>query len=75
MMFGFREALLLFVIVLVIFGAGKLPGVMGDLAKGIETFKAGLAEPEASTAQTTPEPGRLAPTAAPSSEAGEKQSG
>jgi sec-independent protein translocase protein TatA len=27
---------------LVLFGAGKLPRVMGDLAKGIKTFKAGM---------------------------------
>jgi hypothetical protein len=26
----------------VIFGAGKLPQVMGDVAKGIKSFKAGL---------------------------------
>ena len=31
-------------IVLLLFGAGKLPNVMGDLAKGIRSFKAGLKE-------------------------------
>lgn len=30
------------VLVLLMFGAGKLPGVMGDLAKGVKAFKAGL---------------------------------
>lgn len=73
--FGFWEALLLFVIVLVIFGAGKLPGVMGDLAKGIKTFKAGLADPEPPAAHTPSEPSKLAPPAAAASEAGGKQSG
>jgi sec-independent protein translocase protein TatA len=29
-------------IVLIIFGAGKLPRVMGDFAKGIKAFKAGM---------------------------------
>lgn len=29
-------------IVVLLFGAGKLPKVMGDLAKGIKNFKAGL---------------------------------
>lgn len=29
-------------LVLLLFGAGKLPGVMGDLAKGVKSFKAGL---------------------------------
>jgi sec-independent protein translocase protein TatA len=34
--------LLVLVVVLVIFGAGKLPNVMGDLGKGIRSFKSGL---------------------------------
>ncbi len=36
--------LLLVVVVLIVFGAGKLPNVMGDLAKGVKNFKKGLAE-------------------------------
>ena len=36
--------LLVVVIVLILFGAGKLPNVMGDLAKGVKNFKKGLAE-------------------------------
>lgn len=51
MAFGFWEALLILGIVLVIFGAGKLPTVMGDLAKGIKTFKAGLKEEEEPVAE------------------------
>ncbi len=46
MAFGFWEALLILAIVVIIFGAGKLPTVMGDLAKGIKTFKAGLKDEE-----------------------------
>jgi sec-independent protein translocase protein TatA len=30
------------VIILIVFGAGKLPRVMGDFAKGIKNFKAGM---------------------------------
>ena len=33
-------------IVLILFGAGKLPKVMGDLGKGIRNFKDGLKEDE-----------------------------
>jgi sec-independent protein translocase protein TatA len=33
---------LLLVVVLVVFGAGKLPQVMGDLGKGMRNFKSGL---------------------------------
>ncbi|KAA0587158.1 sec-independent protein translocase protein TatA [Azospirillum lipoferum] len=34
-------------VVLLLFGAGKLPSVMGDFAKGIRSFKAGLKDGEA----------------------------
>jgi sec-independent protein translocase protein TatA len=30
------------IVVLVVFGAGRLPNVMGDLGKGVRNFKAGL---------------------------------
>ena len=36
--------LLLVIVIFVVFGAGKLPNVMGDLAKGVKQFKKGLAE-------------------------------
>lgn len=38
-------------IVLVLFGAGKLPRMMGDFAKGIKAFKAGMKEEEEATEQ------------------------
>lgn len=34
--------LVVLIVVLVVFGVGKLPTVMGDLGKGIRNFKAGL---------------------------------
>ena len=34
------------VVVLLVFGAGKLPNVMGDMAKGVKAFKKGLKEEE-----------------------------
>jgi sec-independent protein translocase protein TatA len=37
--------LVVLAIVLVLFGAGKLPTVMGDLAKGIKAFKTGISDP------------------------------
>jgi sec-independent protein translocase protein TatA len=47
MSFGVWEVLLVLLIVLIIFGAGKLPQVMGDVAKGVRSFRAGLKdEPE-----------------------------
>ena len=61
MVFGFWEALLILAIVVVIFGAGKLPTVMGDLAKGIKTFKAGLKEEAPAGPPSAGEPGKLPP--------------
>jgi len=43
---SFGHMALLLAIVLVIFGAGKLPRMMGDLAKGIKAFKHGMREGE-----------------------------
>ena len=39
---GHWEIILILVIVLILFGAGKLPKVAGELAKGIKSFKRGL---------------------------------
>ena len=36
---GHWEIILILVIVLIVFGAGKLPKVAGELAKGIKSFK------------------------------------
>jgi sec-independent protein translocase protein TatA len=47
MSIGVWQVVLILVIVLIIFGAGKLPRVMGDVAKGIKNFKSGMAaEPD-----------------------------
>ncbi len=34
--------LVVILVIIVIFGAGKLPTVMGDLAEGIKAFKRGM---------------------------------
>ncbi len=47
---GITELALIAFIVLVVFGAGKLPKVMGDLGKGIKSFKEGLKETDKITA-------------------------
>ena len=43
--FGIGELVVILVIVLVIFGAGRLPEVMGSLGKGVQAFKKGLKDP------------------------------
>ena len=43
------QLLLILIVILVVFGAGKLPRVMGDLGKGIKNFKKGLSEDDDSS--------------------------
>jgi len=38
--------LIVLAIVLLVFGAGKIPQLMGDMAKGIKTFKKGMQDDE-----------------------------
>lgn len=42
MSLGIWEIVLLIVLVLLLFGAGKLPSVMKDVAAGVKAFKSGL---------------------------------
>jgi sec-independent protein translocase protein TatA len=41
------QILLIVLVVVLLFGAGKLPRLMGDFAKGIKSFKTGMREGEA----------------------------
>ncbi len=42
MSIGIWQVVLILVIVLILFGAGKLPKVMGDVASGVKNFKKGM---------------------------------
>jgi sec-independent protein translocase protein TatA len=46
MMGGFSMVhwIILLAVILLFFGAGRLPNVMGDFAKGIKAFRAGMKE-------------------------------
>ena len=50
MSIGPWQVIIVLVIILILFGAGKLPRVMGDLAKGVKNFKKGLNEEDRETA-------------------------
>ena len=54
--------LVVLVIILIVFGAGKLPRVMGDFAKGIKNFKAGMKDDDNDLAST---PAKLEETGPP----------
>ncbi|MEM1409671.1 MAG: twin-arginine translocase TatA/TatE family subunit [Pseudomonadota bacterium] len=56
---GWQQLLLVLVIVLVLFGGrGRISSLMGDMAKGIRSFRKGLAEDDGSEEQTD-KPGAL----------------
>jgi sec-independent protein translocase protein TatA len=66
--FSLMHWIVVLAIILILFGAGKLPRVMGDFAKGIKAFKAGMKEEdeaEATPAAQVPPPNAAASTAAP----------
>ncbi|MBT3939668.1 MAG: twin-arginine translocase TatA/TatE family subunit, partial [Pelagibacterales bacterium] len=42
MSIGIWQIVLILAIVLILFGAGKIPRVMGHVAKGIKSFKTGM---------------------------------
>ncbi|KQO81216.1 twin-arginine translocase TatA/TatE family subunit [Rhizobium sp. Leaf262] len=46
--------LIVLVIVLVLFGRGKIPELMGDVAKGIKSFKKGMADEDNTPPPTDP---------------------
>jgi sec-independent protein translocase protein TatA len=43
--------IIVLVVVLLLFGRGKIPELMGDLAKGINSFKRGMREDEKENAK------------------------
>lgn len=52
--FSIGHLLLVLVIVFVLFGAGKLPQVMGDLGKGIRSLRDGLKGDEKDSSKDEP---------------------
>ena len=62
--FSLMHWIVVLAIILILFGAGKLPRVMGDFAKGIKAFKAGMKEED--EAETVP-PAQVRPPAAATS--------
>lgn len=58
---GFRELVIILLIVLFAFGTKRLPGIMSDLAKGIRSFKDGMrddpAKPPVDDKSNTPPQG------------------
>lgn len=53
MMIGPWQIALIVILILLVFGAGRLPRVMEDLAKGIKSFKKGMKDDEADQPKIT----------------------
>ena len=68
------KILLLVALVLVVFGKGKFSDLMGDLAKGIKSFRQGLAEDDdEETVRLKPPPAIEAQSAASVGETARKE--
>jgi sec-independent protein translocase protein TatA len=52
--FSIFHWLVVLAIVLLLFGAGRLPSVMGDLAKGLKAFRSGLKDEGDKPAEPAP---------------------
>ena len=50
--FSLAHWLIVLAVVLIVFGPGRISGMMGDLGKGIRSFRQGMAEDE--TRDTAP---------------------
>ncbi|MFB2551646.1 twin-arginine translocase TatA/TatE family subunit [Ensifer soli] len=49
--FSIWHWLIVLVVVLLLFGRGKIPELMGDVAKGIKNFKKGMGEEDTAAAK------------------------
>lgn len=64
---GFWQILIVVLLVVLLFGRGKISDLMGDVAKGITSFKKGLKDDEEEVKETvqTLEPGATGEEASP----------
>ena len=46
MSIGFWQIAIVVILVVLLFGRGKISSLMGDVAKGIKSFKKGMASPD-----------------------------
>ena len=53
--FGLPELLIILVIIILLFGPGRIGKIAGELGKGIRSFKTGLSEKKEDEEETTEE--------------------
>ena len=54
MSIGFWQIAIVVVLVVLLFGRGKISSLMGDVAKGIKSFKKGMSSDDADQSKSTP---------------------
>ena len=55
MSIGFWQIAIVVVLVVLLFGRGKISDLMGDVAKGIKSFKKGMKDPSQDTDKDPPQ--------------------
>ncbi|MEJ2125504.1 MAG: twin-arginine translocase TatA/TatE family subunit [Alphaproteobacteria bacterium] len=55
-MLSLPQILLVLLVIVLLFGRGKISEVMGDVAKGIRSFKKGISEDDESAAEANSSP-------------------
>jgi sec-independent protein translocase protein TatA len=70
---SFWHILIVLLVVVMLFGAGKIPRLMKDLGSGVTAFKRGLKEGTDDTAQASSAPGSAPQIQSHPSSAGEKK--
>ena len=63
--FSIWHILIFAVILLLLFGGNRFSAMMGDVAKGLKSFKQGMSDDEENKAQRPPEPQRQIPPQQP----------
>ncbi len=70
------QILIVAALVLILFGRGRISEMMGDVGKGIKSFKKGIADEEAAASKPTPQiDSKAADTASDTSKAADKTAG
>jgi sec-independent protein translocase protein TatA len=67
--FSIWHWLIVLVVVLLLFGRGKIPELMGDMAKGIKSFKKGMSDEDAAAADARTVEHRMDESVKPSEKA------
>ena len=53
MSIGFWQIAIVVILVVLLFGRGKISSLMGDVAKGIKSFKKGMKDPDQDQSEST----------------------